>query len=121
MNKVTLMGRLTAAPEVRYPPGENSTAIARYTLAVDRRFKKEGDTSADFIRCVAFGKQADFAEKWLKKERKSVSAEESRLEAIQTVMGQKCIRPMWLWKNIISVRARQQEWDSFCSGTETCG
>ena len=67
MNKVTLMGRLTAAPEVRYPPGENSTAIARYTLAVDRRFKKEGDTSADFIRCVAFGKQADFAEKWLEK------------------------------------------------------
>lgn len=67
MNKVTLIGRLTAAPEVRYTPGENSTAIARYTLAVDRRFKKEGDASADFIRCVAFGKQAEFAEKWLEK------------------------------------------------------
>lgn len=67
MNNVALMGRLTAAPEVRYTPGENSIAIARYTLAVDRRFKKEGDTSADFIRCVAFGKQADFAEKWLEK------------------------------------------------------
>ena len=103
MNKVTLMGRLTAAPEVRYIPGENSTAIARYTLAVDRRFKKEGDTSADFIRCVAFGKQADFAEKWLEKGTKICIC-----GRIQT--GSYTNRPMWLWKNIISVRARQQEW-----------
>ena len=65
MNKVILMGRLTADPEVRYGTGENSTAVARYTLAVDRRFKRDGDATADFIRCVTFGKNAEFAEKYL--------------------------------------------------------
>ena len=65
MNKVILMGRLTRDPDIRYTQGENSMAIARYTLAVDRRFKKEGEQSADFISCVAFGKQAEFAEKYL--------------------------------------------------------
>ncbi len=64
MNKVILMGRLTRDPEVRYSAGENSIAIARYTLAVDRRFKKEGETTADFISCVSFGKQAEVAEKY---------------------------------------------------------
>lgn len=68
MNKVILMGRLTRDPEVRYSQGENSTAIARYSLAVDRRFKREGDEqTADFINCVAFGKAAEFAEKYLHK------------------------------------------------------
>ena len=55
MNKVILMGRLTRDPEVRYSQGEQATAIARYTLAVDRRFKRDGDQTADFIGCVAFG------------------------------------------------------------------
>jgi len=70
MNKVILMGRLTADPEVRYSNGAdgNHTAVARYTLAVDRRGKaKEGQQSADFIRCVAFGNSAEFAEKYFKK------------------------------------------------------
>ena len=66
MNKVILMGRLTRDPEVRYSQGENATAIARYTLAVDRRFKRDGDASADFIGCVAFGRQGEFAEKYLR-------------------------------------------------------
>ena len=66
MNKVILMGRLTRDPEVRYSQGgENSLAIARYTLAVDRRFKRNGDDqTADFIGCVAFGRNAEFAEKY---------------------------------------------------------
>ena len=55
MNKVILMGRLTRDPEVRYSAGDNSMAIARYTLAVDRRFKRDGEATADFIGCVAFG------------------------------------------------------------------
>lgn len=63
MNKVILMGRLTRDPEVRYTAGEEAKAIARYTLAVDRRFKREGEAAADFISCVAFGRQAEFAEK----------------------------------------------------------
>jgi single-strand DNA-binding protein len=68
MNKVILIGRLVADPEVRYSQGENATAVARYRLAVDRRFKKEGDEqTADFISCVAFGKNGDFAEKYLHK------------------------------------------------------
>ena len=68
MNKVILMGRLTRDPEVRYSHGgENSLAIARYTLAVDRRFKRNGDDqTADFIGCVAFGRNAEFAEKYFR-------------------------------------------------------
>ena len=66
MNKVILMGRLTRDPDVRYTQGENPMAIARYTLAVDRRFKREGEATADFISCVAFGKQAEFAEEYFR-------------------------------------------------------
>ncbi|MDE6621248.1 MAG: single-stranded DNA-binding protein [Lachnospiraceae bacterium] len=68
MNKVILMGRLTRDPEVRYTQGENQMAIARYTLAVDRRFNRSNDeNTADFISCVAFGKTGEFAEKYLRK------------------------------------------------------
>ena len=67
MNKLILMGRLTRDPEVRYTQGDNAMAIARYSLAVDRRFKRDGEPDADFINCVAFGKSGEFAEKYLKK------------------------------------------------------
>ena len=67
MNKVELMGRLTKDPDVRYSQGQKPTAIARYTLAVERRFKRDGEQSADFINCVALGKNGEFAEKYLKK------------------------------------------------------
>lgn len=68
MNKVILMGRLTRDPEIRYSQGEQATAVARYTLAVDRRFRRDGDQqTADFIGCVAFGRQGEFAEKYLRK------------------------------------------------------
>ena len=66
MNKVVLMGRLTRDPEVRYSQGESATAVARYTLAVERRFKREGEQTADFIPCVVFGKSAEFAEKYFR-------------------------------------------------------
>lgn len=66
MNKVILCGRITRDPEVRYG-GVNNTAVARYSLAVDRKFKQEGQPTADFINCVAFGKQAEFVEKYLRK------------------------------------------------------
>lgn len=61
------MGRLTADPDVRYSQGENPTAVAKYTLAVDRRFKRDGEPTADFIRCVVFGKPAEFTEKYFRK------------------------------------------------------
>ena len=66
MNKAILMGRLTRDPEVRYSQGDNSLAIARYTLAVDRRFKRDGEATADFISCVVFGKSAEFAERYFR-------------------------------------------------------
>ena len=72
MNKVILMGRLTRDPDVRYSQGEKATAIARYTLAVDRRFKQEGQPSADFINCLALGRNGEFAEKYLHKGTKVV-------------------------------------------------
>ena len=73
MNKVILMGRLTRDPEVRYSQGEASTAIARFSLAVDRRFKREGeDQTADFINCVAFGRTAEFMERYARKGTKFV-------------------------------------------------
>ncbi len=67
MNKVILMGRLTRDPEVRYTQGDNQMAIARYTLAVDRRGRgnaSNGEQTADFIQCIAFGKSGEFAEKY---------------------------------------------------------
>jgi single-strand DNA-binding protein len=67
MNKVILMGRLTRDPEVRYSQGEQSTAVARYTLAVDRRFNRNDGQTADFIQCVAFGRSGEFAEKYFRK------------------------------------------------------
>lgn len=66
MNKVILMGRLTRDPDARYTTGENPLAIARYTLAVDRRFRKDGEATADFISCVVFGRAAEFAEKYFR-------------------------------------------------------
>ena len=67
MNKVILMGRLTRDPEIRYKQSTEPMAIARYSLAVERRFKREGEQKADFIPCVAFGKQGEFAERYFRK------------------------------------------------------
>ena len=75
MNKVILMGRLTRDPEVRNSQGENATAVARYTLAVDRRQSRSnqnGEQTADFIQCVAFGRSGEFAEKYFRKGTKVV-------------------------------------------------
>ena len=72
MNKVILMGRLTKDPDIRYT--QDGTAVARYTLAVDRRYQREGEQKADFISCTVFGRGAEFAEKYLKKGTKIVAA-----------------------------------------------
>lgn len=66
MNLVILIGRLTRDPEIRYSQGEKSTAVARYTLAVDRIYRREGENNVDFIGCVAFGHNAEFAEKYFR-------------------------------------------------------
>ena len=67
MNKVILMGNLTRDPEIRYSQGENSLAIARFSIAVNRRFARQGDTDTDFFNCTAFGRQAEFVEKYFRK------------------------------------------------------
>ena len=67
MNKVILQGRLTRDPEVKYSTGEKATAIASFSMAVDRRFKKDGEQNADFINCKAFGKTAETVEKYVQK------------------------------------------------------
>lgn len=72
MNKVILMGRLTRDPEVRYSQGASQTAVARFSIAVDRRFKREGEPDADFFNCTSFGKQAEFVERYLHKGTKVV-------------------------------------------------
>ena len=72
MNKVELLGRLTRDPDIRYSNSEETIAVARFNLAVERRHRKDGQTEADFISCVAFGRSAEFAEKYLHKGTKIV-------------------------------------------------
>ena len=72
MNKVILMGRLTRDPEVRYSQGASQTSVARFSVAVDRRFKREGEPDADFFNCTCFSKQAEFVERYLHKGTKVV-------------------------------------------------
>ena len=67
MNKIILMGNLTRDPEIRYTQGENALAVARFSLAINRRFAKQGDTEVDYFNCTAFGKQAEFIEKYFRK------------------------------------------------------
>jgi single-strand DNA-binding protein len=66
MNKVILLGNLTRDPEIRYSQGEKQMAVARFSLAVNRRFAKDGETNADFLNCTAFGKTAEFVEKYFR-------------------------------------------------------
>lgn len=88
MNKVILMGRLTRDPEVRYG-GSSNMAIARFSIAVDRRFKRDGEPTADFFNCTAFGKTGEFVEKYLKKGTKIVLDGEVRNDNYTNKEGQK--------------------------------
>lgn len=72
MNRVILIGRMTKDPEIRYAQGENTLAIGRFTIACDRKIKREGEATADFISCIAFGKQAEFLERYCTKGTKLV-------------------------------------------------
>ena len=90
MNKVVLMGRLTRDPEIRYSQGETASAVARYTLAVDRRFKRQNDEqTADFISCVSFGKTAEFIERYLKQGTKVVGCGRIQTGSYTNREGQK--------------------------------
>jgi single-strand DNA-binding protein len=88
MNKIILRGRITRDPEVRYG-GANNTAVARFSIAVDRRFKREGDPTADFFNITAFGRLGEFAEKYLKKGTKILLDGELRNDNYTNKDGQK--------------------------------
>ena len=103
MNRVILMGRLTKNPEIKYAGKDNNMAVARYTLAVNRRYKRDGEQEADFISCVTFGKSAEFAQKYLhncqmEKKEKQQKQKQSWRE------GQKLIRELLADKKEISIR-----------------
>ncbi|MBQ0074515.1 MAG: single-stranded DNA-binding protein [Prevotella sp.] len=89
MNKFIAMGRLTKDPEVRYSQGATPTAVANFSIAVDRRFKREGEPDADFFNCTAFGKQGEFVEKYLKKGIKVVVCGRVQNETYTNKEGQK--------------------------------
>ena len=90
MNKVIMMGRLTRDPETRYSTGDNPMAIARFSIAVDRRFKRNGDEqTADFFNCVSFGKQGEFVEKYLRKGTKVLVEGELRNDNYTNKNGEK--------------------------------
>lgn len=89
MNKVIMMGRLTRDPEVRYSQGASQTAVARFSLAVDRRWKREGEPEADFFNCTAFGKLAEFAEKYLRQGTKVVTTGRIQNDNYTNKEGQK--------------------------------
>ena len=89
MNVVILCGRLTRDPEVRYSQGDKATAIARYTLAVDRKFKQDGQPTADFVNCVAMGKNGEFAEKYLRQGNKIIVTGEWRTGSYTNKDGNK--------------------------------
>lgn len=89
MNKAFLIGRLTRDPEVRYSQSAEPMAITRFTLAVDRRFKREGEPDADFINCVAFGKTGEFAGKYFNKGKKAVVLGRVQVSSWEDQQGQK--------------------------------
>ena len=108
MNKVILMGRLTRDPEVRYSAGENALAIARYTLAVDRRFRRDGEASADFINCVSFGRTAEFAEKYFRQGLKIAVTGRIQTGSYTNREGQRFIRQRLLLRIRSLLRAKHQ-------------
>ena len=89
MNKIILMGRLTADPEIRFSSNENQTCVAKFNLAVDRRFKREGEATADFFQIVAFGRLGEFAQNYLQKGTKVVLDGELRNNNYTNKDGQK--------------------------------
>ena len=116
MNKVILMGRITRDAEIRYTQGEKSTAIARFSLAVDRRFKKDNDEqNTDFISCIAFGKIAEFLEKFGRKGTKFVVDGRIQTGSYNNKDGQKVYTTDVVVENIEFAESK----NSSCSGGST--
>ena len=108
MNKVILMGRLTRDPEVRYSQSAEPLAIARYTLAINRRFKRQGESEADFIPCVAFGKQGEFAERYFRKGQMVSVVGRLQVRNGKTAKAKSAQRQRSLWRNSILRKAKRR-------------
>lgn len=117
MNNVIMMGRLTRDPEVRYG-GANNTAVARYAIAVDRRFKQEGQPDADFFNIVSFGKQGEFVEKYLRKGTKIVIGGELRNNNYTNKDGQ-MVYGMEIVTNTVEFAESKAASSSNNAGTDT--
>ena len=100
MNKVIMIGRLTRDPEIRYGQGANGTVVGAFSIAVDRRFKREGEPDADFFDCTSFGKQAEFVEKYLKKGIKIVIEGRLQNDNYTNKDGQKVYRTRIIVENL---------------------
>ena len=109
MNKAILMGRLTRDPEVRYSQSDVPVAVARYALAVNRKFKRDGEPDADFINCVAFGKQGEFAEKYFKKGQMICISGRIQVRSYDDQTGQK----HWVTEIIVEEQAFAESKNSF--------
>lgn len=110
MNKAILMDRLTRDPEIRYSNGPEQTAVGRFTLAVDRRGQRQGNQqNADFIPCVAFGKKAEFVEKYTHKGTKVIVEEKSEQEATRTGKEERCTPQKSMSVTLSSPRAKRQQ------------
>jgi len=109
MNKAILMGRLTRDPEVRYSQSETPVAIARYTLAVNRKLKKDGEPDADFVNCVAFGKSGEFAEKYFKKGQMICISGRIQVRSYDDQTGQK----HWITEVVVEEQAFAESKNSF--------
>ena len=115
MNKVIMMGRLTRDPEVRYSQGASQTAIARFSLAVDRKWKREGEPDADFFNCTVFGRQADFVEKYLRKGIKIIVAGRIQNDNYTNKEGQKVYAVQIIVDEIEFAESRKAAGDGFMS------
>jgi len=109
MNKAILMGRLTRDPEVRYSQSETPVAVARYTLAVNRKIKKDGEPDADFINCVVFGKSGEFAEKYFKKGQMICISGRIQVRSYDDQTGQK----HWITEVVVEEQAFAESKNSF--------
>ena len=97
MNKVVFVGNLTRDPEVRYSQGASQTTVARFSIAVNRIFKREGEPDADFFNCTAFGRQAEFIEKYLHKGSKVALSGKVQNDNYTNKDGQKAYTTEILW------------------------
>ena len=120
MNKVILVGRLTRDPEVRYTQGENSVVIAKFSLAVDRRFKRDGEPDADFFNCTAFGKQAEFVDRYLKQGMKMVVVGRIQNDNYTNRDGQKVYSVQIMVEEMEFAESKNASSDNGSRAQETC-